>query len=140
MGEYKVRCAELCGQQHAEMRAIVKVVSQEEFESWIIDESGLSDDPVERGMQWTEQYGCLSCHSTDGSKLVGPTWKGVFGNQETLSDGSTVTVDEEYIRDSILNPGANIVQGFSNVMPANFSQQLTDQQITDIILYIESLK
>ena len=139
-GEYKVRCAELCGQQHAEMRAIVKVVSQEEFESWIIDESGLSDDPVERGMQWTEQYGCLSCHSTDGSRLVGPTWQGVFGNQETLSDGSTVTVDEEYIRDSILNPGANIVQGFSNVMPANFSQQLTDQQITDIILYIQSLK
>lgn len=140
IGDYKVRCAELCGQQHAGMRAVVSVVPQEEFDAWIIEESGLSDDPLERGQKWAEQYGCLTCHSTDGSKLVGPSWQGIFGSQVEFSDGTTATVDEQYIRDSILAPGNKIVQGYSNVMPANFSQQLTDQQITDIIAFIESLK
>jgi len=138
-GDYKVRCAELCGEKHADMRAPVKVVSQNEFEAWLAEESGLPDDPVGRGSKWVEQYGCVSCHSLDGSESVGPSWKGIYGTQVLLSDGTSVTVNEEYIRDSILNPGKNIVQGFSNVMPANFSQQLTDQQITDIVQFIKSL-
>jgi cytochrome c oxidase subunit 2 len=139
-GDYKVRCAELCGEKHADMRAPVKVVSNDEFQEWIAEESGLSDDPIERGGKWVEQYGCISCHSLDGNKSVGPTWKGIFGSQETLTDGTSVTVNEDYIRDSIINPGQNIVQGFSNVMPANFGQQLTDQQIIDIIEFIKSLE
>lgn len=139
-GDYKVRCAELCGEKHANMRAPVKVVSNDEFQAWIAKESGLSDDPVERGGKWIEQYGCISCHSQDGSESVGPSWKGLFGSQVTFSDGTTVNANEEYIRDSILNPSKNIVQGFSNVMPANFGQQLTDQQINDIIMFIKSLE
>jgi len=140
LGDYKVLCAELCGRQHTNMVAPVKVVAQSDFESWIAKESGISDDPVERGRKWAEQYGCATCHSTDGSKLVGPSWKGIFGSEESLSDGSSVSVDENYIRESILTPGANIVLGFSNIMPANFGQQLTDQQIMDLIEYIKSIK
>lgn len=146
LGEYKVRCAELCGLQHTYMESPVVVVSEQDFEAWVIEESGLPDDPVERGQRWATQYGCLSCHSVDGTKIVGPSWKGVFGSTETMTDGSTVLVDEAYIIESILNPNAKIVQGYqAGLMPQQFIDPvtrlpITDQQIEDIIAFIQSLK
>ncbi len=140
-GEYTVRCAELCGLQHAYMTAPVLVHSQDDFQAWVDEETGaVSEDPVERGRIWAEQFGCLACHTTDGSEGVGPTWRGLFGSQETLSDGTAVEVDPEYLRESILNPGANITQGFQNIMPADIAQAMTDEQIEDVIAFIESLK
>jgi cytochrome c oxidase subunit 2 len=139
-GEYKARCAELCGRQHATMLAPVKVISQQSFEDWVASETQVSADPVVRGQQYAQQYGCLACHSIDGSALVGPSWKGVYGSQETLADGSIVTVDDDYIHESIVNPGAKIVQGFPpGVMPTNFADQLSEEQIQDIIAFIKSL-
>ncbi len=145
-GEYKVRCAELCGLQHTYMESPVIVVTKEEFDAWVIKSSGLSDDPVERGQKWATQFGCLSCHSSDGSKLVGPTWKGLFGEEVALVGGTVVTADEAYIRESILNSNAKIVDGFpAGVMPAQFIDPttrlpITDQQINDIIAFIQSLR
>jgi cytochrome c oxidase subunit 2 len=139
-GEYKARCAELCGRQHATMLAPVKVVSQQSFDDWVASETQVSDNPVVRGQQYAQQYGCLACHSVDGSTLVGPSWKGVYGSQETLTDGSTITVNDDYLHESIVNPGAKIVQGFPpGVMPANFADQLSEDQILDIIAFIKSL-
>jgi cytochrome c oxidase subunit 2 len=146
IGEYKVRCAELCGLQHTYMESPVVIVSQEDFDAWVIKESGLSEDPVERGQKWATQFGCLSCHSVDGTKIVGPTWKGVFGSSETLADGSSVIVDEAYIIESILNPNAKVVQGYpAGVMPKQFIDPvtklpITDQQIQDLIAFIQSSK
>lgn len=139
-GEYKLLCAELCGREHANMRAPVKVVSADEFDAWIISESELPEDPVERGQLYAQQYGCLACHTVDGSKLVGPTWQNVCGSTETFTDGSSATVDEEYIYESIINPGAKIVEGYQPVMPSNYAEQLTENQINDIIEYICSVK
>jgi cytochrome c oxidase subunit 2 len=139
-GDYKARCAELCGRQHATMLAPVKVVSQQSFDEWVASQTQVSADPVVRGQQYAQQYGCLACHSIDGSTLVGPSWKGVYGSQETLADGSTVTVDDNYLHESIVNPGAKIVRGFPpGVMPANFADQLSEEQIMDIIAFIKSL-
>jgi len=140
IGDYKVRCAELCGLQHATMESPVKVVSETDFNDWVAQETGASADPVARGQKLAQTYGCVACHSADGSQLPGPTWKGVFGHEVTLTDGSTVTADEAYLRESILNPGAKIVKGFPNIMPATFGQQLSDEQVTDLIEYIKSLK
>lgn len=140
LGEYKVRCAELCGQQHALMLAPVNVVSQQDFDAWVREQTGESSDPVERGRRLAEQYGCLACHSLDGSEGVGPTWQGIFGHEVELSDGSTVTVDDAYLIQSIREPGAQIVAGFQNIMPANIGADLTDEQIADIIALIESLQ
>lgn len=140
IGNYKVRCAELCGLQHAYMLADVKVVSQADFDQWVNEQTSVSDDPVVRGRQYAEQYGCLACHSTDGSTLVGPTWQGVFGHEVTLEDGSTVVADEAYLRESILNPGAKIVSGFQNIMPPNIAADMSDAQLADIIEYIKSLR
>jgi cytochrome c oxidase subunit 2 len=140
IGSYKVRCAELCGIRHAYMESPVIVVSQADFDVWVAQQTGESTDPVERGRKWSNQYGCLSCHSLDGSKLVGPTWLGLFGSQVKLADGSTVIADEAYIIESIRNPGAKIVEGYPNIMPANVGQDLSDERIQDIIAFIKTLR
>jgi len=139
-GEFKVRCAEMCGLQHAFMESPVIVVSQEEFDAWASQEAGLAADPVERGRNYAGQFGCLICHTVDGTASTGPTWKGLFGHQVTLSDGTQVVADEAYLGESILNPSARIVQGFQDLMPANIAAGMTDQQLADVIEFIKSLK
>jgi cytochrome c551/c552 len=103
---------------------------------------GVSDlvNRAEEGHQISQQIGCLGCHSVDGTSLVGPTYQGLFNTERTFEDGTTATADEAYLRNSILNPGDQIVQGYPNVMPANYGQQLTDDQIDAIIAFIESVK
>lgn len=141
IGQYKVRCAELCGRQHAYMEAPVVVMSQADFDAWITKESAISNDPVARGKKWATQFGCASCHSVDGTKIVGPTWKGLYGHEVTLADGATATADDAYLRESIVDPNARVVQGFApNLMPQTFKDQLQDQQISDLIEYIKTLK
>ncbi len=83
--------------------------------------------------------GCLGCHSITGAALVGPTWKGLFGREVKLSDGSTVTADEGYIKESILNPSAQIVAGFeaASAMPA---YTFTEEELSYIIAYLMTLK
>lgn len=140
IGEYRVRCAELCGLQHAYMLADVRVVSQQEFDAWVEENSQVSDDPVARGAQLAQQYGCLACHSTDGTALVGPTWQGIYGSTEALQDGTTVVVDDAYLHESIVDPAAKIVQGFPNVMPPTVAADMTEEQIADVIEFIKSLR
>lgn len=155
IGEYKVRCAEICGFDHANMLAMVRVVSEADFEEWVSGFSGAVADlsPEERGGKWAVDYGCVSCHSSDGSTGVGPTWAGLSGREVTLADGTTVTADEAYLRQSILSPNSQIVSGFpENVMPANFEEQFMTAEsnlqanqgleidiVDDLIAYIESL-
>jgi cytochrome c oxidase subunit 2 len=140
IGDYKVRCAEMCGLDHADMRAPVRVVSEDEFEAWVVENSVVSDDPVERGAQWAQQFGCIACHSIDGTPGIGPTWKGVFGSEERLEDGTTVIVTHEYLYQSICDPGSQIVDEYQNIMPPNFCEQMTEDQVQDIIAFIESLQ
>ena len=85
-----------------------------------------------------EVYGCNACHSTDGTVLVGPSWQGIWGTQEGLEGGDTATVDAEYIRESINDPYAKLVEGFGELMPTGLG--VTEEEIDSIILYIESLK
>lgn len=141
VGEWKVRCAELCGLQHAYMESPVRVLAQADFEAWVEANSVASDDPVERGQQLYQQYGCNACHSLDGSVSVGPTWQGVYQSQEQLTDGSSVVVDEAYLHESIVDPNAKIVAGYNpGIMPQNFGEVLTEEQIADIIEFIKSIR
>jgi cytochrome c oxidase subunit 2 len=139
-GDYKVRCAELCGLRHAYMEAPVKVLAQTDYDAWVAANSIVSGTPAERGQKFAQQFGCLACHSIDGSPLVGPTWKGVYGHTVTLSDGTTVTVDDAYLTESIRNPGVKIVQGFADIMPHDIAKNMTDEQIKDVIEFIKTLK
>jgi cytochrome c oxidase subunit 2 len=151
LGQYELLCAELCGTSHAYMKAPVNVLSAEDFEIWrqkrlgiyvepdTGGEGGVAQDPAALGQQVASSAGCVACHSIDGSPLVGPTWKGLFGRTETMADGSTVTADEAYIEESILNPGAKLVQGYADVMPKNYADVLTPDEIKGIIEYIKTL-
>lgn len=140
-GNFTVRCAELCGLNHAYMLAPVKVLEQEEFDAWVAEETGATAlSAEERGEELAELNGCIGCHSWDGTALVGPTWLGMFGSEVTMADGSTVIVDEAYLRMSIMDPNADVVEGFPpNLMPQTFGENLTDAEIEDLIAFIRSL-
>lgn len=99
--------------------------------------SGGGGDPA--AGQAIAQANCFTCHSIDGSTIVGPTWKGLYGRDVELESGETVTADDDYIRESILDPNAKIVKGFPAAMPT-FSGILNDQQIADVIAYIKTLE
>jgi cytochrome c oxidase subunit 2 len=141
LGRYKVRCAEICGQLHYDMLADVSVVSREEFDRFMEQSAQeCTDAPEVCGQRWATQFGCVACHSTDGSVVVGPSWLSIAGTEEELADGSSVLVDAEYLRESIIDPNAKIVAGFTEgVMPTNFAEILTDPQINDLVAYILSL-
>ena len=141
IGEYKVRCAEMCGLSHAYMEAPVIVLSDADYQAWVAKESGLSADPVARGQKWYTTYGCNACHTSDGTIKVGPSWKGLYGSQVKFTDGTTATADDAYIIESIRNPGAKTVEGFAlGIMPQNIAEKMSDAQINDIIEFIKSLK
>jgi cytochrome c oxidase subunit 2 len=141
LGSYKVRCAELCGTSHAYMESPVVVLEQTAFDAWVKDQSKVSDDPVVRGQKLATQSGCAGCHSIDGKVIVGPSWKGIYGEQVILADGSSVAVDDTYLHTAIVDPNAQIVKGFNpNIMPPTYAKVLTDAQISDLIAYIKSLK
>lgn len=142
-GTFKVRCAELCGTRHAYMENPVKVLTAEEFQTWL-DTNKPSDNPVDRGAKWAKEFGCVACHAVSteaGQPTIGPSWVALYGKQETLADYSTVMVDDAYLHTSIVDPNAQIVSGFApNIMPPNFKDRLTEEQIADIIEYIKTLK
>ena len=94
---------------------------------------------AQQGQSLSQRFGCTGCHSTDGSRLTGPTWMGLFGSEVTLSDGSTITVDEAYVHESILDPPKKVVQGFSPVMPI-FKDRLHDNDIRALTEWIKSLQ
>jgi cytochrome c oxidase subunit 2 len=95
------------------------------------------DDPVKQGQQLAEANGCLSCHSVDGSASIGPTWQGLFGKTETLADGSTVVVDEQFLKESIIKPNASIIKGYTGMMPP---YQFDDEQLAALVAYTQSLQ
>ena len=141
-GNYKVRCAELCGTSHYSMEKPVVVTSQEEFDAWMTDQLVLAEEasqtPEGRGQALVAANGCAACHSINGSPGIGPTWFGLAGRTEELTDGSTVVADDAYLHESISAPQAKIVAGFENqLMPA---YDFTDEQIADIIAYIKTLR
>lgn len=139
-GESIVFCTEYCGTGHSDMLAKVIVHTEEDFQTWLEKNGGgVSGTPVEQGEQLVQLQGCTTCHSDDGSRLIGPSFKGLWGSEETLTDGSTVTVDENYLRESILNPGAKIVESYDNVMTP-YEGRISDDEITNIIEYLKTLK
>ncbi len=141
IGDYTVRCSELCGLRHAYMEGKVNVVSQADFDKWISQQqSAAPPSPEVRGQQLAQAYGCVNCHSTDGSKKIGPTWLHLYGSSVKLADGTTVNADDNYLKTSIINPNLQIVLGFpSNTMP-DFSTVLDQTMVEALVAYLKTLK
>jgi cytochrome c oxidase subunit 2 len=141
-GNYKVRCAELCGTSHYSMENPVVVSSQEEFDTWFAaaleDAITASQTPEGRGQALVVANGCAACHTINGAPGIGPTWLGLFGRQETMTDGTVVTVDDAYLHESIATPQAKIVRGFENQLMPTYG--FSDEQIADIIAYLKTLR
>ena len=139
-GNYTVFCTEYCGTGHSDMLANVIVHPPGEFEKWLDEAANFLDKlpPAEAGELLYQQRGCTQCHSIDGVSGVGPTFKGLWMREEQMADGETIVADENYIRESIVNPQARIVAGYDGVMPT-YAGRLKDKEITMIIEYIKTL-
>jgi cytochrome c oxidase subunit 2 len=151
-GRYESMCAQLCGVGHPNMRAFVVVEDTAAFASWIKQQktfaetvpaatgggpaggvSSTEGTPVSRGQALAQSKGCVACHSIDGSRGVGPTWKGLYGKTETLEDGSTAKVDEAFLQRFIRDPKP--IKGFPPVMP---KMELSDDEVAALVAYIRS--
>lgn len=140
LGSYEVRCAELCGTDHAGMISPAEVVEQNDFVAWVDNEIAIANDPSLKGLAVAKQYGCIGCHSPDGTELAGPTWQGLYESERVFDDGTEVIADDDYLRDSILYPNEQIVEGYAaNIMPMDFGERMTPEEIEEVILYIHGL-
>jgi len=146
VGEYHLFCAEYCGTEHSQMTGTVYVMEPADYEAWLAAEGGTtvtglegeSLSPEASGAALFDQLGCSGCHKPD-VRSVGPALGSIFGTTVELESGEVVTVDEEYLRQSILLPNEHVVKGFAPIMPT-FEGQVTEAQIINLIAYIKSLK
>lgn len=147
-GVYDLFCAEYCGLEHSSMITSVKVLPNEEFEAWYLDTTAapVTEEemtPALAGRNVFQSMGCVACHSTSGIRLTGPPLNGIFGEEVTVTtDGNerTITVDEAYIRRSVMTPNADVVEGFNANLMQSFSDLLTEDDISNIIEFIRSLE
>jgi len=139
-GRYRdhwVFCAEYCGDLHSEMAAIIRVMPEADYLQWVKDQSGAGLTPVALGERVFKSK-CATCHSVDGSNNIGPTWLNMFGTVREFQDGTSVVADENYVRESILNPAARLRTGYQNQM-TSFQGLITDEEIENVIAYMKSI-
>ncbi len=167
-GDYYLFCAEYCGTQHSAMLAKVVVETREEFDRWMAEAlrdpiDDLTEEQFQAYLEDPEAFiaanpdleiaeplwkkgetllvskGCNQCHSVDGTASIGPSFKGIWGTTRLFADGGRAVADENYIRNSILNPQEHIVTGYDPVMPT-FQGRIKDREITAVIEYLKTLK
>ena len=136
-GRYHIFCAEYCGTNHSEMKGWVTVMAPNDYQDWL--RRGVPEESMaEQGERLFGHYGCVTCHVTDQQGRA-PSLTDVFGHPVQLEDGRTVIADETFLRESILNPNAKVVKGYQhNLMPA-FQDQIKEEDLLQLIVYIKSL-
>ncbi len=138
-GEFHLFCGQYCGAEHSKMVGRVVVMEPREYEAWLAGEPvGGAVGAVASGEQLFVSKSCNTCHHPDSSARA-PILNGLFGKEVTLQDGTKVTVNEDYVRESILNPAAKIVQGYQPVMPT-FKGQVTEEELIQLVNYVKTLK
>ncbi len=132
-GKFHFFCAQYCGTNHARMTGWVYVMEPADYERWLAG-GPKTQTMAEAGAQLYEQYACVTCHGTG----KGPPFINLYGSGVKLQDGTTVTADDAYLRESILFPSAKIVAGYPAIMPT-FKGQISEEQLLQLIAYIKSL-
>lgn len=138
VGSYHLFCAEYCGTEHSGMIGTVHVLPQDEYQKWLETGAAANVPVTVSGEELFKTLNCTTCHNSTPSAL-GPSLNGIYGKSVQLADGSTVTVDDKYIRRSILKPTDQVVAGFAPLMPS-YEGQVNEEQIMLIIEYIKGLK
>ncbi|MGD9993524.1 MAG: cytochrome c oxidase subunit II [Salinivirgaceae bacterium] len=139
-GSYDVLCAEYCGLRHSYMDAKAIVVPEEEYLAWVADFDPEVKDP--KGLEIMRANACMGCHSLDGAKLVGPSFKGVFGTERTvIVDGKTTTVvaDEEYMKRAIIDPNKEVVEGYPPNVMQSYKKIIAEEDIDHIVDYLKTI-
>jgi cytochrome c oxidase subunit 2 len=134
-GRYRLECAEYCGTDHAEMTGWIVAMDQSDFADWLATQS--TQSLASQGERLFQQLGCNGCHRSD-SLARAPMLPGLYGRPVRLQDGSQVIADDAYIRGSILNPSAQVVDGWQPIMPT-FQGQLDEEQLVALVAYIRSI-
>jgi len=147
-GTYDLFCAEYCGLRHAYMTTAVVAMLPKAFDNWYketapVAAANVAVKKVLPGLAIIKNNGCIACHSLDGTKIVGPSFKGIYGEKTTVvvnGKEQQVTVDDNYILESVYEPNAKIVKGFQPNLMQPFKDIITKEQVKDIAEYIKSLK
>lgn len=149
VGSYELFCTEYCGLSHSLMFTEVKVMPVQDFNAWYAkmadttQKASTAANPAAEGKRLVELNGCIACHSSDGTKIVGPTFKGVYGHKLiVITDDKEreILADDEYIKRSIYDPNADIVKGYAKNQMVSYKAQLKDEDVTRIIEYLKTLK
>ena len=140
-GSYDLFCAEYCGVGHSAMVTTVEALPAVEFQAWLTASAAVAGDPAARGLELAGQLGCLGCHSVDGSRRVGPSFKGVFGSKRAVirnGESLSVTADAAYLIRAIREPNAEIAEGFPPAMPPFTG--LSEADLQALLAWLERLK
>ena len=144
-GRYDIQCAEYCGTRHSYMLSKVEVMNKTAFDRWYAsDKLSPYDKDTSKTGEGEVLYktlGCSSCHSLDGSIMIGPSFKGIYGKTiKVLTEGKLreVTVDDAYLKDSIRTPAKDVVEGFQKGVMPNLSDQINKEQMKSIITFIKA--
>jgi cytochrome c oxidase subunit 2 len=135
-GTYHLFCAEYCGTEHSKMGGSVVVMEQADYEAWLSGVRGQTQ--VATGEELFQKYSCYTCHRPDSSARA-PILQGLFGKTVKFNDGTDLVVDTNYLRESILNPRARVVEGYQPVMPT-FQGQMTEEEVLELVQYIRSME
>lgn len=155
-GRYEIFCAEYCGLGHSAMLGQVVAMPAAEFDRWMAEQhrgiaaaqdgSTVAGEPVlvgssviDQGRKVASEQGCMKCHAVDGSRHIGPPWNDLYLKNEKLQDGKTIVADEGYLTKSMMDPGAQLVAGYQNVMPS-YQGRLSPPEVASVVEYIKSLK
>lgn len=135
VGRYHIFCAEYCGTLHSGMVGWVEVMEPAEYQLWLA--GGTEGSLASQGEKLFQKYACNTCHTSDTTGR-GPVLNGLYGHTVQLADGKSVTADDNYIRESILNPAAKIVKGYQPIMPT-FQGQVTEEDLIRLLAYVKSV-
>lgn len=141
-GAYHLFCTEYCGAEHSRMIGTVYALTPEDYETWLA--TGEIGAPMQvSGGELFSQLACNTCHrmgeeTAPGMLPRGPSLEGIFGAEVALASGRSVTVDENYIRQSILDPQSQVVAGWQPIMPT-FKGQVSEEQLNALVQYVKSL-
>lgn len=142
VGEYDILCTEYCGLLHSSMTSKTRVLSQEDFDIWLDQLAEAAAIPVPEGLTLLRNTGCLACHSVDGSKLVGPSFKGYWGSERVITEEGverSVTADEAYTLKSIYDPNSQVVKGFSPGLMQSYTDVVSEEDALKMIEYLKEL-
>jgi cytochrome c oxidase subunit 2 len=143
LGEFDLYCTVYCGLSHSYMRSIVKVVPEEEFAHWVKNLPKRVNNEGNKGYKVLEKNGCFACHSVDGSKLVGPSFKGTYGKKVKVKTNGAVRevlFDDKYLETSIYDPNADISGDYPQGLMKSYKNEITKEELVLVIDYLENLK